>query len=79
MIGSIMEFFYIMLAVSFVNLVFGTIRHQNGEALANSCVYDFREMLYRNFIRQDLGFFDERMHTPSVLIATMAEQTDKVL
>jgi hypothetical protein len=48
---SIMEFFYIMLGVSFANLIFGTLRHQNGEALANACVYDFRSQLYKNFMQ----------------------------
>jgi hypothetical protein len=29
-------------------------------------------------MRQDLGWFDQRENTSSVLVATMAEQTDKI-
>jgi len=76
--SSVLGFLYIMLVIAGVNLIFGTVRHLWTEKMANACVYDLRARLYEHFMRQDLGWFDHRENTSSVLVATMAEQTDKI-
>jgi ABC-type multidrug transport system fused ATPase/permease subunit len=76
--ASVMEFFYAMLIIALINLVFATYRHVNSEKMANLVVYNLRKSLYEHFMRQDLGFYDNRANASSVLISTMAEQTQKV-
>jgi ABC-type multidrug transport system fused ATPase/permease subunit len=73
-----MEFFYWMLGIALVNLIIATFRHVSSEKMANELVYDLRANLYKHFMRQDLGWYDDRANTSSVLISTMAEQTEKV-
>lgn len=73
-----LEFLYYMLGLAALNAVCFTYRHILTETIANQLVYDIRANLYKHFMRQDLGFYDQRENTSSVLVATMAEQTDKV-